>query len=71
MHNFNTNLHVQALADRFAGEPCTLDGEPAKIVGRQCKFATVATLRPSGPTAQFSWQTVQRRMVVGGRRFST
>lgn len=52
------------IADRWAGEPCTLDGKPAKVVGRLRRFAEVASLdRHAGDKAvSFAWSTVDRIM---------
>jgi hypothetical protein len=55
----------QELADKWTGEPCTLDGKPARIQGRLNEFATVATL-PDGPAYQWAWETVDRIMKAAG-----
>ena len=54
--------HTQSLANNWSGSPCTLDGRPAKITGRLNPFATVASLDPSYPAAEFSWEAVNRVM---------
>lgn len=50
----------QALKDRLAGQACTIQGWPAKIVGRLASFATVAALDPQGPTVEYAWETAAR-----------
>ena len=57
--------HTTHLAETYTGAACTLDGRPARIVGRLNPFATVATL-PDGPSYQFAWETVARVMAQGG-----
>ncbi len=60
-----------ALAEMWAGEACTLDGRPAKIMGRANRFATVGTLDPTGPAVQFSWDSVNGIMLRHGGRFQS
>lgn len=52
--------------DRLVGQPCTLGGQPAQIVGRFEPFATVRTIDPAGPSHQWSWDAVERIMASGG-----
>jgi hypothetical protein len=48
---------------------CTLDGQPAKIIGWNCDFPRVAHV--SGPLSlQWSWATVNRIM-SGDRKFKS
>lgn len=53
-------------AEKYAGEICTLDGEPARIVGRLLPFAIVRTIRDGGPAFEYAWETVARVMENGG-----
>lgn len=43
----------------LAAARVTLDGEPAQVVGVQERFATVRTLRDSGPSHQWAWSAVE------------
>lgn len=52
--------------DNMIGAHCTLDGKPATICGRLNRFATVATLDPSGPRVEFSWHAVANVLDSGG-----
>ena len=60
--NRRLNADSRKLAERWAGEACTINGEPARITGRLEAFATVATLDPDGPAVPYSWHTVARVM---------
>ena len=64
-----SNRH-KSIADRWSGEPCTLDGEPAKIAGRLCQCATVAPLNPCLPSYHWSWECVGRTMTNSRAFFS-
>lgn len=50
-----------AIADKYAGQSCTLDGEEAKVTGHTARFATVASLK-SAKAIVFAWPTVDRIM---------
>ena len=50
-----------AIAERYAGEPCTLDNRPAKIVGQLLRFPRVATL-DCACECEISWELVERVM---------
>ena len=52
------------IADAYAGKDCTLDGEPARIVGRCLPFARV---RSDTQDVEFAWETIRRVMEEGGR----
>ena len=54
-----TNNHpaTQAIADRWTLCTCTLNGQPAKIVGCLNQFATVIT-QDGRSSAEFSWYAV-------------
>lgn len=56
------DIQNRAYADRWAGEPCQLNGQPAKILGRYCAFATIAQLE-EGLDVEFSWTAVNRIML--------
>ena len=60
------NTTQKTSAEKYAGEICTLDGEPARIVGRLLPFATVRTIRDGGPSFDYAWETVARVMENGG-----
>jgi len=53
------------LADKWAGEECTLDGKPARVLGRLNDFATIAQI-PDGKKAEWTWDKVERIMYGGG-----
>ena len=61
------NTTQKTSAEKYAGEICTLDGEPARIVGRLLPFATVRTIRDGGPSFDYAWETVARVMENGGK----
>jgi len=49
------------IANKYAGEECTLDGKPARICGRLLRFAIVREI--FGPEkAEYAWPTVARVM---------
>lgn len=50
------------IAAQYAGKPCTLNGQPAKIMGAMNDHATVATLDPTGSKVEFAWKTVENIM---------
>lgn len=51
------------IADKWAGQSCTLNGKPATIAGRLCQFAIVAPLNLSdGGGVEWCWETVDRIM---------
>lgn len=57
-----TNAHKhQAIADRWTGLDCYLDGQLASVCGRQCEYAMIIT-RDNGKRAQFAWPTVNHIM---------
>lgn len=58
------------IGNRWSGEPCKLNGQPAKIIGRFNEFLRVATLDPAGPAVEWSWETIDRVMSTT-REFST
>jgi hypothetical protein len=60
----------QELANQWVGETCTLDGEPAKVVGRLHPFGAVSTLDYRGQRVEFCWETIDRIMRKDGQ-FST
>ena len=60
-----TSQETKAAAARWAGSACTLDGRPARVLGRLQRFATVATI-PGGAAVEFSWAAVGRIMGKGG-----
>lgn len=57
-----TTKPFNAIAERWAGEPCTLNGRPAKITGSAHDAGSVGTLDPTGPKAQWSWPAIDRIM---------
>lgn len=44
----------------------TLDGKPARVIGRKNTFATIAQY-PDGISAVYSWETVDRIVKNGGK----
>ena len=60
----------QDIANYWAGEPCTLDGVPAKVIGRLNKFATIATY-DTNSACEFSWFAVKRVMENEGGHFKS
>jgi hypothetical protein len=56
----------QAIADRWTGERCTLNGLPAKITGRLLKFGFVSPF-DDNYAAEFPWETIDRVMAKGGK----
>lgn len=62
---------TRAIADRWAGEPCYLDGAPAKITGRLNAYGTVAPLDVGLGKVEHSWHTINRVMRERGGFFET
>ncbi len=60
---------TKAIADRWAGEKCHLNGAPSKITGRLNKFATIAPLNIAIASVEFNWHTVNRVMLEKGGFF--
>lgn len=58
-------MNLKDIATKRAGEVCTLDGKPARILGRLKNFAIVAQI-PSGIKATWCWDTVEKIMQEGG-----
>lgn len=62
-------------ADEWAGSDCTLDGKPARIIGRVNKFGTVVlwqgTHTPGNTRADFSWSTINHIMTSGDKAFKS
>ena len=54
----------QETRDKLVGLPCTLDGQPAKIVGRNEPFPVIVS---DTNRVEFSWPTVAYIMQNGGR----
>lgn len=52
-------MNKKTLEERWTGAECTLDGEPARIVGRCLDFPLVRTRKHD---VEFSWQAVDRVM---------
>lgn len=52
------------IQDKWAGKACTLDGVPAKVVGRKLMYAIIRTAKHD---VEFSWEAVDRIMRKGGR----
>ena len=51
------------IANKWAGQSCTLNGKPATVAGRLKRFAFVAPLNLSdGGGLEFCWETVDRIM---------
>jgi hypothetical protein len=57
-----------ALANKWSGALCTLDGVPARISGRLDVTATILTERRS---FSWSWRDVDIIMRYGGGRFTS
>lgn len=53
----------QAIANKYVGHEVTLNGKPARIIGRLQPFATVWN---ETTEAVFSWQTVKKVCDNGG-----
>lgn len=49
------------IADKWAGEPCLLNGQRAKIIGRRLRFGLVAEL-DSPYSVEYSWDCIDRIM---------
>jgi hypothetical protein len=64
----STPLMTQEVKDSLlekAKMGCSLDGEPAKVIGRKNEFATVVQI--DGPLAiEFSWPAVKRILNANG-----
>lgn len=60
-------MNHQEIADRWAGEACTLNGEPAKVQGRKLPYGVVAPLDAAFGGVEFAWQTIDDVMRAGGR----
>ena len=52
---------VDQIKSRWVGASCTLNGKPAKVMGRAHRFATIGTLDGT-MSAEWSWQTVDAIM---------
>jgi len=50
--------------------PVSLNGRPARIVGVQQPFATVATI-PQGPAMEWSWEAADRIVREHGGSFQS
>ena len=61
-------MTIHPIAEKYAGEDCFLDDEPAVVQGRLLKFAEVKSLT-SSKEATFSWEAVERVMTNNNRRF--
>jgi hypothetical protein len=57
-----------ALANKWAGTPCTLDGVPARISGRLDVRATILT---EYRAISWAWRDVDIVMRYGGGRFTS
>jgi hypothetical protein len=64
-----TCKQTQRLADQWTGSRCTLDGKPARVIGRLNRFATVAQI-PDGHAVDFTWKQVDNVMTFGCRFMS-
>lgn len=58
------------LANKYAGAPVLLDGETAKVVGRNLPFAQVVSL-VSAKSAEYAWQTIDFVIRSNGGHFKT
>lgn len=59
--NENTDPVCKAIAEEWVGEACWIDGHPAKVVGRLCRFAMIRS--DNGILCvEYSWHTVDRVM---------
>jgi hypothetical protein len=64
-----THEHAE-IANKYAGEECTLDGKPARICGRLLRFAIVREI--FGPSsAEFAWETIKHCMEEKNGEFHT
>lgn len=57
---------TRAIADRWAGEKCYLNGAPATVRGRLLPFAKITPQDERLAAVEYSWHTVQRIMERGG-----
>lgn len=55
------------IAERWGGKDCTLDGRPARIVGRFADFPQVRPDDPQFASVEFSWEAVELVMSAGGK----
>jgi len=60
-------IRVEGYKAAWCGENCTLDGRPARIVGKRHPFAMVSTIDPPFIDIEYSWATVARIMADGGK----
>ncbi|MFA5158563.1 MAG: hypothetical protein WC451_05275 [Patescibacteria group bacterium] len=58
-------MTIKQMAEKWTGEKCTLDGKPARVLGRLNNFATIAQI-PDGLKADWCWDIVDRIMTAGG-----
>ena len=49
------------ISNKYAGQLCTLDDLPAKIIGRSLIFGKIAPLN-GGVAVEFAWSTIDRIM---------
>jgi len=61
------NKITERLANKHAGELCTLNGRSAKVVDRLNEFATIGTLEEPFISVEFAWPTVERVINNGGK----
>jgi hypothetical protein len=55
----NNEAIREQITDKWTGKSCTLNGLPAKVVGRQLRFAQIATQQYR---VEFAWETVDAIM---------
>jgi len=55
----------RAIAEKWVGEPCTLNGKPATVNGRKLRFPVVAA--DDGESYEWSWEAVDRIMKKDGK----
>lgn len=54
---------TESFKDRWCGESCTLNGLPAKVIGRLREFALIAPLNSEMSGVEYAWATVNRIML--------
>lgn len=56
---------------RLIDAEVTLDGKPARVIGRLNDFGTVAQIGRGGVTADYAWETIRRVIDERDGRFAS
>jgi hypothetical protein len=57
-----TSKERKVLAGKLTGRACTLDGQPAVVMGYLHTFALISQLQPGGKRMEYPWATVIETM---------